>query len=144
LTMPSQLLLSCCASLSMAECVRMMSKCLAFGTCHGVSPIAVRPFCASHVTGSFCTFHKISALHTSCLCSWPAIGTGSSALPVSNKRHDCCLSSFSVSSFSLNDCKYILRDAFHCIVQPNTTSLDCILYLMQSCYDPSMLSSSAN
>ena len=33
-------------------------------------------------------------------------------------------------------CKYSLRGACQCIAQPNTTLLDCILYLMQYPYDP--------
>ena len=45
---------------------------------------------------------------------------------------------------TLHDCKYSLRDAFQCIAQPNTTLLDCILYLMQYPYDPGTLPSSAN
>ena len=35
---------------------------------------------------------------------------------------------------TLHDCKYSLRDAFQCVAQPNTTLLDCILYLMQVLY----------
>ena len=44
------------------------------------------------------------------------------------------------------DCKISLRDAFQCIVQPNTTLLDCILYLTltQYPYDPGTLPSFAN
>ena len=42
-----------------------------------------------------------------------------------------CDSSFSVSDFTLRDCKYSLRDACQCIAQPNTILLDCILYLVQ-------------
>ena len=61
-----------------------------------------------------------------------------------NKRHDCCLSSFSVSDSFLRNCKYSLRDASQCIAQPNTTLLDCILYPMQYLYDPGTLPSSAN
>jgi len=57
------------------------------------------------------------------------------ALPVSNRRHYCCHVSFSVSEPTLHDCKYSLRDAFQCIAQPNTTLLDCMLYLMQYPYD---------
>ena len=41
-----------------------------------------------------------------------------------------CDSSFSVSDFTLRDCKYSLRDACQCIAQPNTILLDRILYLV--------------
>ena len=34
---------------------------------------------------------------------------------------------------------YSLRNAFHCIAQPNTSLLDCILYPMQYPYDPGTL-----
>ncbi len=79
----------------------------------------------------------ISAVLALCLRSWPAVGTVSLALPVSNccRRHYCCHSSFSVSESTLHDCKYSLRDAFQCIAQPTTTLLDCMLYLMQYPYD---------
>ena len=47
--------------------------------------------------------------------------------------------------FAVGFCAYgSLRDAFQCIAQPNTTLLDCILYLMQHPYDPGTLPSSAN
>ena len=61
-----------------------------------------------------------------------------------NRRHDCCLGSFSVSDSTLHDCIYSLRDARQCIAQPNTTLLDCILYLVQYLYDPGISPSSAN
>ena len=41
----------------------------------------------------------VSALHVHVLClrSWPAVGTVSLALTVSNRHHDCCLSRSSLS-----------------------------------------------
>ena len=44
-----------------------------------------------------------------------------------NRRHDCCLGSFSVNDSTLHDCKYSLRDALQCIAQSNTSLLDCML-----------------
>ena len=45
---------------------------------------------------------------------------------------------------TFHDSKHSLGDAFQCILQPTTTLLDCILYLMQHPYDPGTLPSSAN
>jgi len=42
------------------------------------------------------------------------------------------------------NCKYSPRDAFQCIAQPDTTLLDCILYLTQQLYDPDISPGSAN
>jgi len=70
--------------------------------------------------------------------------TSTTTKDVSNRRHDCCLSSFSVSDSTLHKCKYSLRSASQCIAQPNTALLDCIVYLVQRLYDPGILPSSAN
>ena len=59
----------------------------------------------------------------------------------SNRCHYCCHSSFSVSNSTLHDYKYSLRDACQCIAQPDTTLLDCKLYLMLY---PGILPSFAN
>ena len=72
------------------------------------------------------------------------LGTVSLAPTVSNKRHDYCLSSFSVSDSTLHDYEYSLRGALQCIAQANTTLLDRILYQMQYLHDPGILPSSAN
>ncbi len=71
------------------QCTYVHEYPFTFGTCHGVRPIAVQPFCTSHVTGGFRTLK--SQLYMLVLALWPAIGTDSSALTVSNKRYDCCL-----------------------------------------------------
>ncbi len=83
-------------------------------------------------------------MRRACNCARGRLSSVSLALTVSNRRHDCCLSSFSVSDSTLHDCKYSLRAAFQCIAQPKTTLLECILYLMQHLYDPGILPSCAN
>ena len=69
-------------------------------------------------------------------------------------RHLMCKVGFSPLTYApqarisstVQNCKYCQVNVviLQCIAQPNTTLLDCILYLMQYLYDPGILPSSAN